>query len=666
MKFYTITLLFCLIKLPCLFAQPCNLADASGCSCGTPGTFYCDLLPDIAISVDLLEDTENLNERPGWMDISVGTPNIGLGPLRVEPSNLFVCGLDTFQQTGTNPATCPDGSEPKILIKQRVYKKEGDVMTSYLRDAGAMTYHPSHSHMHVDDWGYYTIKREIPGTSHENWETIGEGVKLGFCLMDFGTCEYYYGHCRDENNAIITNDLPNYGLGGGNYSCGATNQGLSVGWTDIYFSDIPGMQIQLPPGTCNGEYKIVVEIDPLNHFLESNEDNNIVIADLFLNEQSEKRDEALDLQGSTILCKGETSVLSANYGNSFLWSTGETTQSINITAPGSYSCAIEVDCETIQSYSIEFTEEIIPMPEIGTTFICEPQAVTLNAQGNISWYSDASGNNLLASGNQFQTPIINSGTSYWFNEEVFINGSEYNVGLPDNYEGSTAINGSNYNGCLIFDVQTPFTLVSVKTFADAAGTRVFQILDRDDVVIHQKSVMINAGEDRAYLNFNLDLGINYKIKCEEHPGFYRNKNNVIFPYEIQGIVNIKDTNYGNTFYYYFYDWEIKLADRTCYSDLQEALIMFEDNQAGGEITGLPEISENTATIDLTAEPAGGVFSGDGINQNVLNTSTVNTGLNTITYTHNSNSNCETVADTSILIYKKSAAFSETNIHTIAE
>jgi len=306
------------------------------------------------------------------------------------------------------------------------------------------------------------------------------------------------------------------------------------------------------------------------------------------------------------------------------------------------------------------------MPEIETTFICEPQAVTLNAQGNISWYSDASGNNLLANGNQFQTPIINSGTSYWFNEEVFINGSEYNVGLPDNYGGSTAINGSNYNGCLIFDVQTPFTLVSVKTFADVAGTRVFQILDRDDVVIHQKSVMINAGEDRAYLNFNLDLGINYKIKCEEHPGFYRNKNNVIYPYEIPGIVNIKDTNYGNTFYYYFYDWEIKLADRTCYSDLQEAIIMFEGSQIGGEITGLPEISENTATIDLTAEPAGGVFSGDGINQNVLNTSTVNTGLNTITYTHSSNSNCETVADTTILIYKKSTAFSETNIHTIAE
>jgi len=414
----------------------------------------------------------------------------------------------------------------------------------------------------------------------------------------------------------------------------------------------------------------VVEIDPLNHFLESNESNNIIVADLILNEQSEKQEEALDLQGSKILCDGETATLTANYGNSVLWSTGETTQSIEISEPGNYFCEIEVDCGTIYSDTIVFTNETLSAPSVTDMIsICEPEQLTITAQNNngglLLWYSDPTTNNLLTTGNTFQTPLINNTTTYWLKEEVFIPGEQFNAGMPDNLSGSTAINGADYNGLLIFDVLTPFTLVSVRTYADNSGNRTFQILDKNDNVIHQKTVFISSGEDRAILNFPLDMGINYKIQCETHPGFYRNKNNVQYPYEVPGIVKIKETNYGNLFYYYFYDWELRLADRTCYSEVANTSIEFGSNNAGNaQIIGLPPIIESTDNYILTGIPAGGTFSGNGMQQNDFYTGTLNTGLNTITYTGGTGTACENSTDSTVLIYKRNSRFADLNVNTV--
>ncbi len=666
-----LTLLNVLVLMHFSIAQICTTSNASGCVCAD-GTQYCDLLPDISISVDLLEDESHLFEIVGQLEISVSTPNIGYGPLRVEPSNLYVCGLDTFEHNLNTSFTCPDGAEPKNLIYQKVYRKQNDTMTSYIREAGAMTYHPGHNHMHVDDWGYYTIRKQVPGLLPTDWAIIGNGVKLGFCLMDYGRCGQYTGYCRDENNNILdgSSTIPNYGLGGGEYSCGQTNQGISVGWTDIYFNDLSGMEIDIPQGTCNGNYKVVVEIDPLNHFLESNENNNIVVADLVLREQSEKQEEALELQGSKILCDGETATLSANYGNSFLWSTGDTLPSIEVAEPGSYFCAIEVDCGTIYTDTIIFTQDTLIAPTtIDTLSICTPEQLTLTASNNfggpILWFNDSTANNLINMGNTFQTPLIDTLTTYWIKEEVFIPGEQINAGMPNNLSGSTAINGAAYNGQLIFDVLTPFTLVSIKTYADNSGDRTFQILDKHDELIYQKTVFINSGEDRAVLNFQLNMGINYKIQCQSHPGFYRNKNNVQYPYEVPGIVKIKGTNFGELFYYYFYDWELQLANRTCYTDLTKTHIQFGNSSVDNlEIMGLPPIIDNRTTYPITGLPQGGEFTGNGVQQNSFNPNGLSTGLSKIYYTQNSGTACENSVDTTILIYQKNSRFSEYQINTV--
>ena len=118
--------------------------------------------------------------------------------------------------TGTAPTTCPNsGLPPTQLLVQRVYHKDGSSMTYYERAAGSMTYHPSHGHMHVDDWGIFTLRSATQDPDPLNWPIVGNGAKLAFCLMDYGSCNTYLGHCVDSlGNTLSSVDFPNYGLGG--------------------------------------------------------------------------------------------------------------------------------------------------------------------------------------------------------------------------------------------------------------------------------------------------------------------------------------------------------------------------------------------------------------------------------------------------------------------
>ena len=222
----------------------CTTTNATTCVCATSGVTNCDLLPDMIVGRPPLlinggsgvveySQTGNGVEN-GRLRISVSTPNIGVGPLEVRGTTTYVCGTDTI--TGTAPATCTNtGLPPKQLLVQRVYHKDGNVMSFYDRAAGTMTFHPTHGHQHVDDWGLYTLRTQTNDPNPLNWPIVGTGAKLSFCLLDLSNCTSSNGHCVDSNNTVLTSaNMPNYGLGGGQYGCSQTLQGISAGYVDIY------------------------------------------------------------------------------------------------------------------------------------------------------------------------------------------------------------------------------------------------------------------------------------------------------------------------------------------------------------------------------------------------------------------------------------------------
>jgi subtilisin-like proprotein convertase family protein len=308
-------------------------------TCACPGgASDCDLLPDMTSSAK--EIMVNHTETPGFLYISNATPNIGYGPIEIYGIDSCYCGT-TNVPCGT---TCPGGDEIKHVIKQRIYHKVAgnDTLTYYDRFAGLMTFHPTHGHLHVDDWANYTLRTPTSNPDATTWPIIATGTKQSFCLVNLGLCNNNPGECLDNNgNTILT--VPNQNVGF-HTGCGLT-QGIYPGNYDVYSislnDPIPLVNV------CNGTYYIVSITDPQNNFLESDETNNWVAVPITLTQQSVAP--TISAAGPTTICPGDSVTLTASIASNYLWSTGDTTQSIVVHNPGSYT--VSTDCGSSVSTS---------------------------------------------------------------------------------------------------------------------------------------------------------------------------------------------------------------------------------------------------------------------------------------------------------------------------
>ncbi|MFL5764469.1 MAG: PKD domain-containing protein [Bacteroidia bacterium] len=247
---------------------PCSVSNGMGCSC-PDGSQICDLLPDMTASAQIIAAQHT--EYPGLLTLSNATPNIGWGPMEIHGSSS--CWCDTVS-VPCSTTICPDGSYPKQKLLQTIYHKDNGVITSHdTLTNGVMSYHPSHGHIHVDNWAEFTLRTPTSNPDATTWPIVSTGSKISFCLINLGDCTSDYGYCRDGNyGATLTEaDIPNspFGMVSG---CG-TDQGIYVGNLDIYSEGLAGMSIDLT-GVCNGDYYIVSITDPDNNFIESNETNN--------------------------------------------------------------------------------------------------------------------------------------------------------------------------------------------------------------------------------------------------------------------------------------------------------------------------------------------------------------------------------------------------------
>lgn len=97
------------------------------------------------------------------------------------------------------------------------------------------------------------------------------------------------------------------------------------------------------------------------------------------------------VSGNTVICSGIGTSLTASSGTDYLWSTGETTQSISVNNPGTYS--VTVTNSNGCSNSATQTVSLMEQPTIlGNNHICSGQSTTLSASGSGSyaWSNGAS------------------------------------------------------------------------------------------------------------------------------------------------------------------------------------------------------------------------------------------------------------------------------------
>jgi hypothetical protein len=579
-----------------LFAQ-CNTGNATSCQCLTASSTDCDLLPDITISWHaILNYMGGPNEYPqicvppcngndGRLRVTGATPNIGRGPLTVEGEingiSSYICGTDTFTSSVT-PSSCPDGSTPRQLIHQRVYHKNGNTMSYYDRPAGSMTYHSGHNHYHVDDWGVFTLRYQIPNEPNPlNWPIAATGAKLGFCLMDYYSCPSgsAANHCKDDNtvynqgnNLNTSGQFPNYGLGGGSYSCSIAEQGISSGWEDVYSESLDLMWITLPPGLCNGQYWIVMEVDPRNSFLESDETNNYTAVPFTLTQQNPPNTNPVAAistnRQSSRICIGENITLTATAGSAFQWSNGATTQSITVSTPGIYSVTVTNFCGTTTSPPLEVILAPTPADPVTTgDLVCVSGSGTLTATGTgtITWTDGA--NNIVGTGNTFVTPVVSATTTFYATSSNSYTDTAHAGPVDQLFGAGGNSTSSNYN---IFSVFSPVKLISVKVIAATAGSRTIELRDSMNTLLQTATVNVPAGTSRVTLNWNINPGVAYRLAGSN---LYRNNSNAVsYPYSIPGALDITGSSAGPSYYYFFYDWEVETQNQSCSSNAVAATV----------------------------------------------------------------------------------------------
>ncbi|MDK1021337.1 MAG: lysyl oxidase family protein [Candidatus Hydrogenedentes bacterium] len=200
-----------------------------------PRSLAQDLLPDLIVNPARLMDHEFVNDIvPGRIHIllSNSTPNIGDGELRV------VAG-------------------PIVGDEQTIFQaiKQADGSPARLLEAGVFVFHGGHGHVHVNDWAQYRILEVLPGDGVG--AILFEGAKTSFCLVDSMTYAGFPG--TPEPRTFVT--------------CSDDVQGITVGWEDIYYYNLPDQWIDIT-GLTPGEYWLESEVDPEDHILETDETNN--------------------------------------------------------------------------------------------------------------------------------------------------------------------------------------------------------------------------------------------------------------------------------------------------------------------------------------------------------------------------------------------------------
>lgn len=197
-----------------------------------------DLLPDMIVrESDLYNNEISTSVEPGRIHLRLanGTANIGLGPLHIYGA--VAGGGDDVQE-----------------VYQRIFADDGSY---YDRLAGKFVYHVSHGHVHFDGWALYQLREILPGDGVG--AVLASGKKTSFCLIDGG---------------VYDSSLPNFISSSTYSSCGATTQGISVGWYDIYGKYLTGQNIDITD-MVDGTYWLESIVDPDDTVLESDETNNV-------------------------------------------------------------------------------------------------------------------------------------------------------------------------------------------------------------------------------------------------------------------------------------------------------------------------------------------------------------------------------------------------------
>ncbi len=372
----------------------------------------------------------------------------------------------------------------------------------------------------------------------------------------------------------------------------------------------PGDTIQLeaPVGFANyfwsdGSTEPILQVSQPGRYFYSLTDNNgcVSLSNFIEIIMAEDEPPTITANPSHRQCKGDTVILSIENGQNPMWSTGEENQSINVLKSGSYKVSIDAKCTLGKLESQPFEVNILPStaPEATAITIGQGDSVLITAEGaNCHWYDAASGGNLLHVGPNFQTPGLD-GNEVYFVESHHFYPSEVQSGGKSDAAGQGGL--STQTGYLFFEAWEPFTLLSVNVYLPLGapeGVRFVQLFS-PDTLLAVKQFQVQTGWNVLDLDFEIPAG-NFSLHCPLG-NLFRNEGLLEFPYLIGDVGQITTSGFGDGYYYYFYDWQVRGQGFECISErvpVEVSVTATKENEHPPGIEIFPNPSDGQVLINI--------------------------------------------------------------------
>ncbi len=315
-----------------------------------------------------------------------------------------------------------------------------------------------------------------------------------------------------------------------------------------------------------------------------------------------------------IICAGDSIALtsSSTFGN--VWSTGGTAQSISVTEEGIYTVTVNGPCDVLTSEAIMIqvlapeppqAEELVLLEGTGTA--------TLTAEGDsIVWYTVPAGGTPAGTGDSWETPILDTSTSYWC-ANVLSSDATPSFGGAEELDaiGQYHVNSAYW---LLFTANGSFVIRSVKVYANGAGSRPIGLIDvsNGNTTVVQGNFAIPDGESRVELGFTVPGPGQYALRVMSgDPQLWRDGegSNPSYPYPLgtYGAITSSSVPGANAteLYYFFYDWEVEPLSVACESERVEVMVDItvglQELENGGLVNVHPNPASEHLFINMTGE-----------------------------------------------------------------
>jgi hypothetical protein len=192
------------------------------------------LLPDLQSVVPSHLSIQNEHQRE-MLRLTNGIYNTGGGPLQIR---------------GTSVAPCPAPlTGDCTYATQEILDSSGNVVST--SPSGFFYFHEAHNHWHQSDVASFVLRAgSLAGP------VVAASYKVTFCLIDF-----------DKSSTVKRNSERVY------WECNGDLQGISPGWIDEYHQATDGQELDIT-GAPAGDYYLIVDVDPADNWVESDESNN--------------------------------------------------------------------------------------------------------------------------------------------------------------------------------------------------------------------------------------------------------------------------------------------------------------------------------------------------------------------------------------------------------